>query len=202
MQLFTEQQLAVVSDFLQQGHLLAYPTEAVWGIGCDPFNQQAVARVLAIKHRPIEKGMIVVTADECYIQAFLQPLAKDTQQQISQSWRAGGNQATTWLLPIPHALQDKIPSWITGGRDTLAIRVIRHPLVAALCETLANIDHNNPFGFLVSTSCNPSGLLPATTLDEATQYFTDRIGYLQGETLGFSEPSQIKDALTGAIVRN
>lgn len=202
MQLFTEQQLAVVSDFLQQGNLLAYPTEAVWGIGCDPFNQQAVAQVLAIKNRPIEKGMILVTADESYIQAFLQPLANSIQQQISQSWQAGGNQATTWLLPIPHTLKNKIPSWITGRRDTLAIRVIRHPLVAALCATLAKTDNNNPFGFLVSTSCNPSGLTPATTLTEATQYFVDRIGYLQGDTLGFSEPSQIKDALTGAIVRN
>ena len=71
---FNDTQLDAVQQFLQAGNLLAYPTEAVWGIGCDPFNETAVKQILAIKQRPIEKGMIVITGDIAHIQPFLQPL--------------------------------------------------------------------------------------------------------------------------------
>ena len=49
------------AQWLQQGKLLAYPTESVWGIGCDAYNEEAVNQILTIKNRPAEKGMIVVT---------------------------------------------------------------------------------------------------------------------------------------------
>lgn len=198
---FDDNQLIEVQQFLQAGNLLAYPTEAVWGIGCDPFNAAAVKQVLAIKQRPIEKGMIVVTGDIAHIEPFLQPLPPALINQIAVSWQSSEQQATTWLLPIPKAVKDKIPDWITGGRDSLAIRVISHPMIAKLCNRIAQTDSNNPFGFLVSTSCNPSGLSPASDFDAAYHYFGDTIGYLMGETLGFSRPSQIFDAMTGQQVR-
>ncbi len=49
-------------DHLLQGHVIAYPTEAVWGLGCDPYNQSAVKRIFAIKQRSPEKGLILVAA--------------------------------------------------------------------------------------------------------------------------------------------
>ena len=48
---------------LKQGGILAYPTEAVWGLGCDPFNQQAVLKLLALKQRPMDKGLILIAAN-------------------------------------------------------------------------------------------------------------------------------------------
>lgn len=198
---FNDTQLDAVQQFLQAGNLLAYPTEAVWGIGCDPFNETAVKQILAIKQRPIEKGMIVITGDIAHIQPFLQPLPQEVVNTIATSWQSSDAQATTWLLPIPASLQRKIPEWVTGGRDSLAIRVISHPMIAKLCNHIAHVDHNNPFGFLVSTSCNLSGLTPANDFAAAYHYFGDAIGYLLGDTLGFVRPSQIFDALTQQQVR-
>ena len=173
----------------------------MWGIGCDPFNETAVKQILAIKRRPIEKGMIVITGDIAHIQPFLQPLPQQVVNSIAASWQASDAQATTWLLPIPAILQGKIPDWVTGGRDSLAIRVISHPMIAELCNHIAHADNNNPFGFLVSTSCNLSGLTPANDFAAAYHYFGDAIGYLLGDTLGFVRPSQIFDALTQQQVR-
>ena len=199
------------AHWLKKGQLLAYPTESVWGIGCDPFNQQAVMQLLAIKQRPIEKGMIVVTDSPSRLTALLDGLTVVERQTVLDSWQdysinATAKQAHTWLLPIPKNLPITIPSWITGAHDSVAVRVIDHPLIKQLCAQMVSV--SNPYGFVVSTSCNPSGQPPALSLNEAKRYFLDdhlhlneRVGYLQGETLGYQLPSQIGDALTGQIIR-
>ena len=214
--------------WLQQGQLLAYPTESVWGIGCDPFNQQAVQQLLAIKQRPIEKGMIVVTDSASRLTALLDYLSDEQRQLVLDSWRNDSNsdadtkQAHTWLLPLAPNLPVAIPAWITGAHNSVAVRVIDHPLVQQLCQQVVSV--HNPYGFVVSTSCNPSGQPPALSLAEAKAYFlnSDRadsfngnenhklsanisgnqqVGYLKGETLGYQLPSQISDALTGQVIR-
>lgn len=197
--IFAKEDYQQASDWLNQGNLLAYPTEAVWGIGCDPFNEQAVRHILTIKNRPIDKGMIVITADSQLIDDFFQPLPLTIQNTIRQTWQHSHNQATTFLFPIPCHID--IPNWVTGGRDTLAIRVIHHQAIATLCQTLAKTSPNNPYGFLISTSCNPSGEAPTTTLEQAQAYFGNSIGYFNAATLGYTQPSQIKDALTGEMIR-
>ena len=199
------------AHWLKKGQLLAYPTESVWGIGCDPFNQQAVMQLLTIKQRPIEKGMIVVTDSPSRLAALLEGLTAVERQTVLDSWQADSinataKQAHTWLLPIPKNLPITIPSWITGAHDSVAVRVIDHPLIKQLCAQM--VSESNPYGFVVSTSCNPSGEPPALSLSEAQGYFlNDRlhlnkgVGYLKGETLGYQLPSQIGDALTGQIIR-
>lgn len=190
------------SDWLDAGNLLAYPTEAVWGIGCDPFNEQAVKKLLALKDRPIEKGLIVITPSDFYVREFLVELPLEQQNIITESWHNPSNQATTWLFPILSNLKTPIPNWITGNHPSLAIRSIE-PLkpISVLCQSF---DHSkNPYHFLVSTSCNPSGQPPATTLEQAQSYFANypHVGYFNATTLGYTKPSQIKDALTGELMR-
>lgn len=199
------------AHWLKKGQLLAYPTESVWGIGCDPFNQQAVMQLLTIKQRPIEKGMIVVTDSTSRLTALLEVLTAVERQTVLDSWQddsinATAKQAHTWLLPIAENLPVTIPPWITGAHDSVAVRVINHPLIKQLCAQV--VSESNPYGFVVSTSCNPSGEPPAISLSEAQSYFlNDRlhlnkdVGYLKGETLGYQLPSQIGDALTGQIIR-
>ena len=199
------------AHWLKKGQLLAYPTESVWGIGCDPFTQQAVMQLLTIKQRPIEKGMIVVTDNTSRLTELLECLTAVERQTVLDSWQADSinataRQAHTWVLPIPKNLPITIPSWITGAHDSVAVRVIDHPLVKQLCAQMVSV--SNPYGFVVSTSCNPSGQPPALSLNEAKRYFLDAhlhlnqsVGYLQGETLGYQLPSQIGDALTGEIIR-
>ena len=195
-------------QWLQSGHLLAYPTESVWGIGCDPFNEAAVEAILAIKQRPKAKGMILVTDTMERIEPLLAPLTREQRTQISASWQpkhgVAKRQANTWLLPVTESLPVRIPSWITGAHDSVAVRVIDHPLIQSLCSAL--VATHNPYGFLVSTSCNPATLPPAKTLDDAYAYFAGseygaQVRYLQGETLGYELPSQIRDAITGAVIR-
>ncbi len=201
------------SQWLQQGKLLAYPTESVWGLGCDAMNEQAVTQVLQLKKRPIKKGMIVLTDSIQRIEPLLSNLDKQQRCEISNSWNIDSSalgtdttskqlirkQATTWLLPIPKGIH--IPQWITGEHDNIAVRVINHPLIQHLCKNL--ISDDNPFGFLISSSCNPSDFSPAKTLSQAQAYFQEHhhVGYLKASTLDYKLPSQIKDIRTLEIVR-
>lgn len=194
------------ADCLKAGQLLAYPTESVWGIGCDPYNEAAVQQILAIKNRPQAKGMIVITDSVERLAPLLASLNEMQRAPILESWQTDSEhtdlqyrQAHTWLLPIPQALANRIPAWITGQHPTVAVRVIAHPIIRGLCQQI--VSPHNPFGLVVSTSCNPSGQPPATTFSEAHHYFGEQISYLQADTLGYTLPSQIRYAMTGSILR-
>ncbi|WP_201528426.1 L-threonylcarbamoyladenylate synthase [Psychrobacter frigidicola] len=212
----TTTSITQAARWLNSGQLLAYPTESVWGIGCDPFNETAVQQLLSIKQRPIDKGMIVVTDSPDRIAPLLDKLSAEQRQIVLDSWQLSPNsntrQARTWLLPLctslPEQLEMSIPAWITGAHNSVAVRVIAHPLIQQLCAKV--VSTLNPYGFVVSTSCNPSGQPPALSLFQAQAYFkndgatdnsSEHVTYLQGDTLGYELPSQIGDALTGQIVR-
>lgn len=203
---FITDSVVQATKWLKEGQLLAYPTESVWGIGCDAYDKAAVQRILEIKQRPQAKGMIVITDSVERLTPLLEVLEDAQREQIIKSWQTDNNtqlsqdpQAHTWLLPIPSTLATIIPSWITGKHRTVAVRVIAHPIIRQLCQQMASA--HNPFGLLVSTSCNPSGHTPASTLDAAYAYFGEQIRYLRAETLGYTLPSQILDATSGLIVR-
>ncbi|WP_201556943.1 Sua5/YciO/YrdC/YwlC family protein [Psychrobacter sp. 72-O-c] len=209
----TTNSVTQATQCLKVGQLLTYPTESVWGIGCDPFNQLAVQQLLAIKQRPMDKGMIVVTDSAARIAPLLESLSAEQRQTVLDSWHISPNvvaqQAHTWLLPLSQpqssqSLSVPIPSWITGAHDSVAVRVIAHPLIQQLCAQM--VSASNPYGFIVSTSCNPSGQPPALSLAQAQGYFINsefaqQVAYLQGDTLGYELPSQIHDALTGQVIR-
>lgn len=191
----------VAYEWVKQGRILAYPTESVWGLGCHAFDVQAVNRLLALKQRPAEKGVIVLTSDKSCIDVFLKNLPKARQDDIIKSWACVDDrqQASTWLFDIPDGVY--IPPCVRGKHENLAIRVIHHAKIAKLCDLFATADNHNPFGFLVSTSCNIGGQAPAPDFDTAWEYFGDGICYLLGDTLGYDKPSQIINANTGQVVR-
>lgn len=183
--------VAEAAKALQAGDVLAYPTEAVWGLGCDPYNEQAFVKILKLKQRPIEKGVILLAASITQVEHLFDGLPDVTKAQIIDSWtnRSPSERATTWLLP---ASQD-IPTWIKGNHPKVAVRVTTHPLCVALCQAFG--------GFIVSTSANPAGLEPARTLQDSIGYFAEDLHYLNGD-LGMSQqPSRILDAVTGEVVR-
>lgn len=193
--------VACAAAWLAQGKILAYPTESVWGLGCDAFNEQAVNTLLALKNRPVEKGLIVLTSADTLVQDFLAPLPNHRQSDIINAWKYDEQkkQATTWLFDIPNSVH--IPHNVRGVHSSLAIRVINHAKVQAVCEQLAADKSQNRFGFLISTSCNLNGEPPAKDFKTAHAYFGDKVCYLLGETLNFDKPSQIKHANTGELVR-
>ncbi|ENU79180.1 MULTISPECIES: L-threonylcarbamoyladenylate synthase [Acinetobacter] len=180
------------AELLQHGQVLAYPTEAVWGLGCDPMNQQAFQKILALKQRPIEKGVILLASDVEQVEALLAPLDQTRQQEIIASWhnRQAHERGLTWLLPN----QTAIPEWITGQHPRVAVRVTNHPLCQQLCRAFGS--------FIVSTSANPAGLDPACNLEQAQAYFADQLDYLDGELGQSPLPSRIIDAVTGQVIRD
>ncbi|MCC6075839.1 L-threonylcarbamoyladenylate synthase [Pseudomonas sp. GCM10022188] len=173
------------AQVVRQGGVIAYPTEAVWGVGCDPWDAAAVYRLLELKQRPVEKGLILVAADIGQFDFLLADLPAAWQAQLARSW-PGPN---TWL--VPH--QGRLPEWISGMHDSVALRVSDHPLVRALCA------HTGP---LVSTSANPAGRPAARSRLRVEQYFGDQLdGVLGGAVGGRKNPSLIRDLRSGQVIR-
>ncbi len=171
---------------VRRGGVIAYPTEAVWGLGCNPWDSTAVYRLLALKQRPMSKGLILVADNIRQFDFLLADLPHVWQDQLSSTWPG----PTTWL--VPH--QNRLPEWITGDHSSVAIRVSDHPLVRDLCALT---------GPLVSTSANPSGRPPALSRLRIEQYFAGQLdGVLDGRLGGRKKPSQIRDLLSGAQVRS
>ena len=183
--------VAEAAQCLKQGQVLAYPTEAVWGLGCDPFNESAFLEILRLKQRPIEKGVILLAGHISQVEHLLKNLDEDIQQQVISTWtnQAKTERATTWLLPA----DESIPQWIKGHHPKVAVRVTNHPLCTALCNAFN--------GFIVSTSANPAGETSARSIQEVNQYFGSDLNYLNGD-LGLSQDaSRILDAVTGEVIR-
>ena len=178
--------LPVLARTLKQGGVIAYPTEAVWGLGCDPHNEGAVHRLLGLKTRPVEKGLILVASSIHQLAGLTASLSEQQMTQLSASWPG----PHTWLIP---ATPD-IPLWIRGQHSSVAVRVSAHPLVQALCESFG--------GPLVSTSANPQGLPEARSAAEVQHYFGDELdGLAPGEVGDSSSPSSIRDLITGETIR-
>lgn len=178
-------------ETLKKGEVLAYPTEAVWGLGCDPYQQHAFNKILTLKQRPIEKGVILLSESIARIEGLLAPLDSHIRQQIIASWQpnVATQRASTWLLPV----SESIPAWIYGKHDRVAIRVTQHPLCKQLCQAFD--------GMIVSTSANPAGLAPAKTAQQVQHYFGPHLNLLLGEIGQSPEPSRIIDAVTGQVIR-
>jgi L-threonylcarbamoyladenylate synthase len=170
---------------LHAGGVIAYPTEAVFGLGCDPLNFEAVLRLLSIKRRDPAKGLILIADDIQRLLPFIR-LTAAQRKTLEQSW-PGPN---TWLVPV----QDWVPEWLTGQYDTLAVRVTAHPLVAALCR-----EAGMP---IVSTSANLSGHPPARNALQVRKALAGQVDFiLTGKTSGQRKPTTIRDLKTGRVIR-
>lgn len=179
--------LRVAVDILQAGGVVAYPTEAVWGLGCDPDDPLACRRLLQIKQRPAAKGMILVAAAMEQLDRLLAPLPATWRQTLSQHWPG----PVTFLIPDP---QQCIPWWIKGEHDKVAVRVSAHPTVAALCRGFD--------GPLVSTSANRAGRPPVRSRIRLMRQFRGDIDFVVPGRLGAqAQPSRIIDLASGDVLR-
>lgn len=172
---------------VRSGGLIAYPTEAVYGLGCDPLNEVAMANLLELKQRPVEKGVILIAADFEQLRPYVKTLPQEQMQRVLESW-PGPN---TWLLPVA----DDLPRWLSGSHSTLAVRVTGHPVAAALCRACGTP--------LVSTSANRSGQRPARSALQVRLKLRPGVDCIVHAPLGGNPaPSTIRDALTGRTLRS
>ena len=175
-----------------EGNVIAYPTEAVWGLGCDPLNEQACLDLLQIKRRPIQKGMILIAGSIDEFAGILSALPVDQVQKLDAAWQ---NQISTGAITflVPDILE-QVPYWIKGSHNSVALRVSQHPLVKSLCQAFG--------GPLVSTSANRSGKPPARSRVLVEKYFGGQLEFIvPGALGGATNPSKIIDFYTGKTVR-
>jgi L-threonylcarbamoyladenylate synthase len=167
---------------LKQGGIVAYPTEYCFGLGCDPRNPNAVARLLRIKHRAASKGVIVLAADA----SQLAPYVNDIPSRALDTWPG----PFTWLVnPNKNA-----PVWITGRHPRIAVRVTAHETAAALCRAAGMA--------IVSTSANRAGETPVRAWREILRRFGRDIDFaLPGRVGGAPAPTPIRDAVSGDSIR-
>jgi L-threonylcarbamoyladenylate synthase len=171
---------------LRAGGVVAYPTEAIYGLGCDPFNEGAALRLLTMKGRSIDKGLILIAANHDQLKPLFRPQGDDAMAPVLATWPG----PYTWILPA----RPGVPVWLTGGGNGIAVRVTAHPLAASLCTLFG--------GPLVSTSANASGRPPARNALQARRALGARVDYfLTGSTGGAAQPSEIRDARDGRLLR-
>lgn len=171
---------------LRDGQVIAYPTEAVYGLGCDPDNEVALQRLLEIKQRDPDKGLILIAAEFAQLQPYLASVSVEQLQVCLATWPG----PYTWLIPKHQGLSHLL----SGRHATLAVRVTAHPIASALCRAFSRP--------LVSTSANLAGQPPARTAAEVRLQLSDKIGCIvEGEVDRTASPSEIRDLLTNEIIR-
>ena len=167
------------------GDVIAYPTEGVFGLGCNPNNEQAVAKLIDLKGRASEKGLIIIAASRQQLAPFTATVSDAIEQQLDASWPG----PVTWILPAA----ETVPALVTGGRSTIAARVTAHRAAAKLCEACGHA--------LISTSANLSGQPPCVDADQVAATFNN-LGYLVDLPIGdLSGPTPIFDGVSGKQLR-
>ncbi len=170
---------------VNHGGIIAYPTEAVYGLGCDPLNELAVLNLLKMKQRSVEKGLILIASSIAQLEPYLQ-LNDQILSRVQATWPG----AVTWIIPA----QIWVPEWLTGSHSTLAVRVTAHPIVRLLCDEMD--------GALVSTSANCSNKPAATHSWMVPGKLRDKdLFILAGALGGLKQATPIYDVLDYQRVR-
>ena len=178
--------LRKITRLLRAGGVIAYPTEAVFGLGCNPRDAAAVYRLLAIKRRPVNKGLILIASEFSQLEPLLEPLEAEQRQRLQRSWPG----PVTWVIPA----RAGTPVWLRGRHDTLAVRVTSHPIASALCQAWG--------GPLVSSSANVAGQPPAVTALALRRRLPSGIDYIvPGRVGSATRPSEIRDLRSGQVIR-
>lgn len=179
-------ELKAAVSALRSGGVIACPTEAVWGLSCDPDNDEALAHLMRMKARDPAKGVILVASTIHQFQPWLNQLPLALHAPLAASW-PGPN---TWLVPD----NGRSHGLVRGAHQCVALRVTDHPLMKALCDAFG--------GPLVSTSANRAGDSPAMSAEEVASIFGDDVAAIvPGALGGNARPSTIRDLVTGKVLR-
>ena len=171
---------------LRTGGVIAYATEAVWGLGCDPWQASAVEKIWQIKRRDPGKGLILIASQWQQLEPWFADLSDEQLGHLRSSWPG----PVTWLVPVP----SNFPVWLRGRHETVALRVSAHPGVRALCDAFG--------GPLVSTSANRAGAPAARSLFDVRQRLGAELDYILPSTTGhLARPTEIRDLKSLRVIR-
>lgn len=181
-------EVALLASLLRMGGVVAYPTESVFGLGCDPMSERAVSEVVRLKSRSAEQRLLLIahSLTDALPWVSLDSVPSERMEQVQASWPG----PSTWIFPASLA----VPHWLAGTAGNIAIRVTAHRGAAELCRAFG--------GALVSTSANPHGAAPARDAADVLAYFPSGLdGVLLEPVGGLPRPSTIRHALTGEVIR-
>lgn len=186
------------AEIIRDGGIVAYPTEAVYGLGCDPFNENAVNTLCALKNRALSQGLILLASDLSQLDDIIDYAAipADRQQAMLATWPG----PHTWVCPASAS----VPAWICGNSPAVAVRVTAHPIAAALAAAFG--------GAIVSTSANRSGSPPSRIAAEVRHMLNEmrndkmmmtmtEVTVLDGSVGSLAQPTEIRDVLTNQLIR-
>ncbi len=169
-----------------RGAIVGYPTDTIWGFGCHPLIEPAVMRILRIKNRSPDKGLILLSSRIEYCAPYL-----DVDAAMLETIRRPCERPTTWLVPA----SDLCPTWIRGKFPSVAIRITDHPLLQTLCDGLQ--------APLVSTSANRGGRPPVRNQLQMKKSFGDELDFIvTGFSCGGARASEIKSLTDGSVLRS
>ena len=181
----TDFALRYAAHCVRQGGVIAYPTETVYGLGCDPLCARAVNRINTLKGRDAGKGLILLASSLTQLDTLINVPDHNDRADI-----VGEQVPTSWIVPATR----NAPEWITGRHSTIAIRVTSHPLVVRLCNQLGHA--------LVSTSANPAGRKPALNALQLHRYFDGLVDSMLISNHNCSgRPSRIRDLKSRRLLR-
>ena len=157
--------------------IFAYPTEGVWGIGCNPFSEKAVKKLILLKKRPKNKGIIILGGSMEQLTPFTEHLDEKLKKRMYSKWPG----PHTWLV----SSSSRTPKWLLGPTGLIALRLSSHKTVIKLTETLGMP--------ICSTSANLSGNEPAKDSNEIRTFFKDKVLIIEGELGSLKKPTPVQD---------
>ena len=180
----SSQNIRYAAKVLHDGGVIAYPTEGVFGLGCLPDDVDAVARILAMKNRNPDMGLVVIVSDPAQLDEWTDLPTSELKLDSSDE------RPVTWIVPAT----DAVPPWIRGRHTSVAVRQTTHPTAHALCAAAGSP--------LVSTSANVSGRPPVRNAFVLRRLFGTKVDYVvPGECGPAKGPSEIRDIRTGKVLR-
>jgi tRNA threonylcarbamoyl adenosine modification protein (Sua5/YciO/YrdC/YwlC family) len=171
------------SEIIKNGGNAIYPTEGIYGIGCDPFNESSVENIFKVKGRDLTKNFIILTSNINYLKRIIDNNLFENKALVDGSF-------TTWVV----ATNKDCPPWLTTNKS-IAIRITNHPVVDELCVNLG--------GPIISTSANCSNQKYINDITTIENIFDGKIDCIVKGQLGNKKRSSIiKNILTNEILRH
>ena len=175
--------ISLITDELISGNIVSIPTDTVYGLSCN-ISEDAVAKVINLKRRDSSKGFIIISHDCNHLLQYVDT-AKLSNEQIHRLC-SKHKQPITWIAPAKKDIQ-----WLTGGKPTVAVRLVSTDTIKKICSELGRP--------IISTSANISGEEFINNPNSINNTFKE-ICVLETQ-VNSSQPSRIIDIITDKQIR-
>jgi L-threonylcarbamoyladenylate synthase len=168
------------ADLLKQGHIIAFPTDTLYGVGVDPFNSAAIEQLYQVKERVADKGIPILLADISDLEKVAQDISNLAQSLIEQYWPG----PLTLIVPR----HPRLPAMLSPN-EGIAVRIPDHAISRAFIRAAG--------GIVATSSANHSGEQPARNAAEAYRVMNGQISaVLDGGSVQHGQGSTVLDCMS------